>query len=72
MEDLETSGSRRNLPAEEAEAANGDEPVIEDEEAQVVETGRILGQVLGNEGIYVGLQLRLLIFAEPVELPEFN
>ena len=59
-------------PAEEGAAAAEEEPVVEDEEAPVVETGRILGQVLGNEGNYVGLQLRLLLFTEPVELPEFN
>ncbi|MGJ8726120.1 MAG: Amuc_1100 family pilus-like protein [Roseibacillus sp.] len=58
--------------AEDAEEAVEEEPVIEDEEAPLVETGRILGQVLGNEGNYVGLQLRLLLFTEPVELPEFN
>ena len=59
-------------PAEDAGEATEEAPPIEDEEVEVVETGRILGQVLGNEGIYVGLQLRLLLFTEPVELPEFN
>ena len=54
-----------------AEGAAG-EPTPEDEEASVIETGRILGQVLGHEGNYVGLQLRLLLFTEPLELPEFN
>lgn len=42
------------------------------EEAPVVEEGLILGQVLGSEALYVGLQIRLLLFDEPFELPEFN
>ena len=54
-------------PAEEAEEA-----VAEDEEAPVVETGRILGQVLGNEAVYAAVQVRLLLFNGPQELPEFN
>lgn len=58
---------------EEDSAEEGEEaPAAEDEEAAVVETGRILGQVLGGEGNYVALQIRLLLFTEPVELPDFN
>lgn len=36
------------------------------------DTGRILGQVLGKEAVYVGLQLRLLLFTEQVKLPEIK
>ena len=57
---------------EAAEPAAEAAPEIENEEEEIIQTGRILGQILGNEGIYVGLQLRLLLFTEPVELPEFN
>ena len=59
--------------AEDADPAAAEEvPAIEDDEAEIVETGLILGQILGREGNYVGLQLRLLLFTEPVTLPEFN
>jgi hypothetical protein len=52
-----------------AEAEGEEEPPAPEEP---VDTGRILGQVLGDEAVYAGVQLRLLIFTEPVELPEFN
>lgn len=58
---------------EEAEAEEeAKEEKVEDEEASVVEEGLILGQVLGSEGVYVGLQIRLLLFDEAIELPEFK
>lgn len=56
----------------------GDETVEEEEEEKPEEammkpdSSRILGQVLGNEAIYVGLQIRLLLFSEAVPLPEIN
>lgn len=54
-----------------ADAAEGEEaPAAAVEEP--VDTGRILGQVLGNEAVYVGLQLRLLLFSEPAKLPEIK
>ncbi len=58
----------------EAETDADGEPVemVKDEEAEVVETGLILGQVAGKEGLYVGLQLRLLLFDEAIELPEIK
>ena len=46
--------------------------VVEEEPAEALDSGRILGQVLGDEALNVGLQLRLLIFSEPVELPEIK
>ena len=46
--------------------------VVEEEPTEALDSGRILGQVLGDEALNVGLQLRLLIFSEPVELPEIK
>jgi len=46
--------------------------VVEAEPTEALDSGRILGQVLGDEALNVGLQLRLLIFSEPVELPEIK
>ena len=66
-------GAFGNFGFEEAEEeAAEEEAVAEDEEEVVVETGRILGQVLGHEGVYVAVQVRLLLFNGPQELPEFN
>lgn len=56
----------------EEEGAEEAEEAVEDDTAEVVDTGLILGQVAGQEGIYVGLQLRLLLFTEALELPEIN
>ena len=56
----------------EAEGEAEEAAPVENEEAPVIEEGLILGQVLGKEGVYVALQIRLLLFGEPVELPEFN
>lgn len=58
--------------AEGEEAEGEDAPEPEAEDAPVVEEGLILGQVVGKEGLYVGLQIRLLLFGEPVELPEIE
>lgn len=62
-------------PAEEEPAgdeAAADVAAPENEEAPVVDEGRVLGQIAGDEGVFVALQLRLLLFSEPIELPEFN
>jgi hypothetical protein len=64
----------------EEEAEETEETATEGEEteeeaappAAPVDTGRILGQVLGNEAVYAAVQFRLLIFTEPAEIPEFN
>lgn len=51
--------------------ADGGEDVPAEVE-EPTDTGRILGQVLGNEAVYVGLQLRLLLFSEQATLPEIK
>lgn len=56
----------------EAEEEAPAEAVVEDDEAEVVDSGLILGQVAGREGVYVGLQIRLLLFGEAIELPEIK
>lgn len=57
----------------------GDEVVEEEAEPEEMaekmvkpDSSRILGQVLGNEAVYVAIQLRLLLFSEAVALPEIN
>lgn len=57
---------------EEEGDADAEKPAMEGEEEEVVETGLILGQIAGKEGLYTGLQIRLLLFGEPIELPEIN
>ena len=58
---------------DESEEGEASAEVAEDtEDAVVVDTGRILGQVAGSEGIWVGLQLRLLLYTEPFALPEIK
>ncbi|MBK1834830.1 Amuc_1100 family pilus-like protein [Roseibacillus ishigakijimensis] len=52
------------------EAAAEEEAGEEEAAVEVADSGRILGQVLGNEGVYAAYQVRLLLFGEPVELPE--
>ena len=64
--------SFEETPAAGADEATEETPEIEAEDVEIVETGLILGQILGNEGNNVGLQLRLLLFTDPLELPEFN
>lgn len=55
------------------EEAEAEEAEVEPEpEEAPVDSSRILGRVLGDEGVYVGLQLRLLLFEEAVEIPEFD
>lgn len=55
----------------EEEPAEGESE--EPAEAMVkLDSSRILGQVLGNEAVYVGIQFRLLLFSEGVALPEIN
>jgi hypothetical protein len=56
----------------EEEEAEAEEEVVEEEEAEVVDSGLILGQIAGREGVYIGLQIRLLLFGDPIELPEIN
>ena len=69
-EDGESFGAFGDLDFED----NGDdsEAEIERDDAPVIEEGKILGQILGSEGVYVGLQLRLLLFDEPYDLPEIK
>lgn len=54
------------------EAAEEEAPAEPVEEEAPVDTSRILGRVLGDEGVYVGLQMRLLLFEAAVEIPEFK
>ncbi|MDQ8191823.1 Amuc_1100 family pilus-like protein [Roseibacillus persicicus] len=61
-----------NFDEEPAEGDAAEEEEVESEEASVVDEGIVLGQIAGEEGLFVGLQLRLLLFSEEFKLPEFN
>ncbi|MDP0490956.1 MAG: Amuc_1100 family pilus-like protein [Verrucomicrobiota bacterium JB023] len=78
----EEGGAAESAAPADAFAAFGDfgddeEEEVEEETADVVDAGRVLGQIagpgtVGLDGVYVGLQMRLMYFTDFVNLPEFN